>query len=113
MVGSLFTSPKEICKLLADYYTSLYSEDSIDQKVAEALLAKMQLTSAHLEVLNAPISLDYIKYIKSLASCKAQAPDGYTAKFYKLKDFIPDTLKHVFGSVGGRSLPPHWNSGTH
>lgn len=98
--GSIITSPKEIVKLLADYYTSLYSENLIELKVADALLAKvhlLKLTATQLEVLNALISLDNNQLtIKSLALCKSPGPNGYTTEFYKLtKDFIPDTIKHV------------------
>lgn len=41
--GSHFTSPAEISKVLADYYSSFYSEDPIDQTAAETLLAKVHL----------------------------------------------------------------------
>lgn len=102
--GSLVTSPAEITKLLTDYYTSLYSGKLTDQTLAENLLSKVrlpQLTSAHLEVLNATISVEvFQKTVKYLASSKAPGPDGYTAKLYKLtSDFIPETLKHVFTAM--------------
>lgn len=79
-VGSIFTSPAEISKLLADYYSTLYSKEWNYQKTAEAFLAKIhlhKLNNTHLEKLNAHISLEYIQLtIKSLASSKAPGPDG-------------------------------------
>lgn len=108
-------SPAEIGKLLADYYTTLYSKHTTDQMTAEAFLAKThvpKLNSTQLETLNAPISLEGSQLtIKSEASAKAPGPDGYTAKFYKLtKDFIPDTMKHVFTTMwdGSPYLPTEY-----
>lgn len=92
--GSLVTTPVEVSKLLTEYYTSLYSEDPIDQEKVTTLLAGVrlpQLTSDQLEALNALISLEEIQLtIKSFSSAKAPGRDGNTAKFYKRTiEFIP------------------------
>lgn len=110
--GSLVTSPAEISNLLVEYYTNLYKADPTDLPTTDLLLNKIRLPKLHhtqLETINAPITVDDIRFmIKNMASAKAPGPDGYTAEFYKMtRDFIPDTLKHVYAAMwdGGPYLP--------
>lgn len=78
-VGQFTHSPQEITKVLKAYYTSLYSEDPIDQDFAQSFLEGLSLrncTMPQLEVLNAPISSEEITcMVKALANNKALGPD--------------------------------------
>lgn len=65
----------EISTLLTTYYKSLYSEDPLDSAAADKLLAETTLptlTSTQLDSLNAPITVDDIRFmVKSLSTDKA------------------------------------------
>jgi len=83
--GSLVTSQQAIRRTLRDFYSNLYSPQSVDNEVMQELIAGLpNVKEDEQRVLDSPISANELEAaVRSLKDGKASGIDGLPGEFYK------------------------------
>lgn len=108
--GTIVSSPPDLCRVLSDFYSSLFSASSTDLSVRSSLLSGLStLDEAQASLCEGHLSLEEcFAALKGMARSKAPGSDGLPMEFYlKFWDILGADLVAVLNScfdVGCLSL---------